>query len=73
MTLPLETRGWSAESAWVWTVRATATVATNANTHAAAERNFILRDIISVPRGFRCLCMANNKIIAMHKIALAHN
>jgi hypothetical protein len=71
MTLPLETRGWSAESAWVWTVRATATVAINANTHAAAERNFILRDIISGPR-IPSLWRGDSKIFALHKIAPTH-
>lgn len=64
---------WLAGTPCVCTVRATATVAIKAAAATAAERNFILRDIISVPRGFRYSYEANNKTIAMHKIALAHN
>jgi hypothetical protein len=71
MTLPLETRGWSAESAWVWTVRATATVATNANTHAPAESSFIFREIISLPQ-IPSLLRGDSKIFALHKIATTH-
>jgi len=71
MTLLLD--AWLAGTACVCTVRATAIVAIKAAAATAAERNVILRDIISVPRGFRHSYKANNKIIAMHKVALAHN
>jgi hypothetical protein len=70
MTLLLD--AWLAGTACVCTVRATAIVAIKAAA-TAAERNVILRDIIAVPRGLRHSYQANNKIIAVHKIALAHN
>jgi hypothetical protein len=71
MTLPLEARGWSAENAWVWTVRATATVATNANIPAAAERSFILRDIIEDLTN-SVSYIGDSKILALHKTGLTH-
>ncbi len=72
MTLLLD--AWLAGSTTcVCTVRATATVAIKAAIATAAERNFILRDIISVPREFRRSYEANNKIIAVHKTTRGHN
>jgi hypothetical protein len=71
MTLPLVTCE-AAGATWVCTVRAAATVAISAATAAAAERNFILRDIIFWDLAGSLPYEANNKVFASHKTRAAH-
>jgi hypothetical protein len=57
----------------VWTVRATATVATNATAITAAESNFVFRDTILVPRDSVASYTGGvSKNIALHKITGGH-